>query len=129
MQEQKRGRDQRVYLARSVIEVFDQWRVSSVEQVQLLGLASDTRPRAVQKFRSGEPLPDDAEVLERAHLLFAIYSALHTTFPHNPAMASFWITTENRLFSNATPLSVMLSRGVEGLRRIRDHLDSTNGWS
>ena len=120
--------EERVAMTQSLMRLFDEWRISAVDQIALLGLRSQVKVRSLRRFRQSTPLPPDQETDTRAYYLLEIGIVLETSFPHNRALASYWVTTPNRLFSNRTPLDVMLSRGLEGMRRIHGHLSRTDVW-
>ncbi len=119
---------ERVELAHMMMGLFDDWKVSPPDQVTLLGLGEKIKPRALSRYRQDTPLPEDQEVLLRVKHLVLISEALQTSFPHNAAMATYWISTPNRTFNHQTPLAVMLNRGLDGIRRIHGHLDCTQTW-
>lgn len=120
--------NERAEIAHAVMNLFNEWQVEAVDQVQLLGLPANTRPRAMLKYQKGTPLPDDEEMLERVQHLLAIQQALGTTFPHNPAMGGLWITTPNAMFGERTPLAVMLQGGLNGILQVRRRLECTEVW-
>ena len=49
-------------------------------------------------------------------------------FPHNPMAADYWVTTPNRFFNQRTPLELMVSEGLEGLRLVIEHLRGSGDW-
>ncbi|MDH5631674.1 MAG: MbcA/ParS/Xre antitoxin family protein [Gammaproteobacteria bacterium] len=115
-------------LAKMLLKLLDDWKLSSEQQISLLGMPDSTRIRALARHRAGEPLPDDGQLLARTQHLLAIERALHTSFPTNVALANFWITTENQYFGGRTPLEIMLEEGMDGIERVRAHLEHTDGW-
>jgi len=44
-------------------------------------------------------------------------------------MGKVWLNKRNRRFSDKTPVSVMLNRGLEGIIAIRGHLDCAFSWA
>lgn len=120
--------DERAALAGSVMRLLDSWKITSHDQVRLLGLADKTKPRVLARYRQGTPLPEGGQVTVRAHFLLNIGRALDTSFPHNPDLAAYWVITPSRVFGHRTPLEVMLARGLEGIECIHGHLYSTNPW-
>lgn len=120
--------EERADLARMMMSLFDDWRISPDAQATLLGLEGKVKPRNMARYRQGTPLPEENEVLARVRHLLLIEEALHTSFPHNAAMATYWISTPNRLFDNQTPLDYMLNHGMAGIRRVHGHLDCTETW-
>lgn len=120
--------EERVKLTRAIMIMFDEWRIDAACQVNLLGMPDDTKPRSMDRYRKGTPLPDDAQTMRRIEHLVAIYDALRTSFPRNSRMGHHWLTSPNRHFNYNTPLQVMLSNGIGGLETVRGRLDCTMGW-
>lgn len=118
----------RAELGRAVMEVLDDWGVGLDQGVVLLALPAGTRPRSLNRYRTGAPLPEDAETLERGRCLLAIHRAAHTMYPHSPVAANFWVTTSNPYFDDRSPLDVMLASGMPGIRWVMEHLDGTSPW-
>lgn len=125
---QNLNHDERVQLARLVVELLDTWKVEPSDQVVLLGLPSETRPRAMRRYREGTPLPDEPHIWERIEHLIGIADALRTSYPLNAAAGALWMNQANRLFDNRTPLVAMLEDGLAGLVTIRMHLDCAYDW-
>jgi hypothetical protein len=116
-------------LAHTVMGVLSDWGVPQENQVQLLGLPEKTKPRALNRYRDGQqPFPGDDETMERLAHLIAIEQALSVMFSYNPALGRLWVTTESDRFGGESPLSVMLSTGVDGMRRVRNHMDGGLDW-
>ena len=69
--------EERVHLARILMDLLDEWGVEPQQRIVLLGLPEDTRPRALGRYRSGEPQPENDELIVRAKHLLDIRSALH----------------------------------------------------
>jgi uncharacterized protein (DUF2384 family) len=111
-----------------VLRLLDDWGIAPEDQPALLGLPAGTRPRALQRYRLGTPLPQDRETLERLSHLLNIERAVRTAFPHNVSMARFWITTPHPLFEDRTPLQVMLAEGLEGMVQIVSYLHGRGDW-
>lgn len=120
--------EERATLARDVMRLLDAWSLEAAQQVELLGLGANFKTRTLTRFRQGMALPQGEETTVRAYHLLSIGRALDTSFPHNPEMANHWVKTPSRMFSNRSPLEVMLGRGVEGIARIHEHLARTNPW-
>lgn len=118
--------EERTYLTSLVIGVLDDWGIEQKDQVALLGIPN-ARPREITRLRRGAALPQDEAVIERCKHILGIHHALQLVFPHNPHMPNFWVTCTNRQF-NKTPLEVMLEEGIDGIRRVRGHLDCTSTW-
>ncbi|MBI3937237.1 MAG: DUF2384 domain-containing protein [Betaproteobacteria bacterium] len=120
------SRDSRARLARLIARLFDHWELSAADQALLLGLSPDSRA-TVARYRRGEPLGDNADLLARAGHLLGIHKALRIMFPHDRDLAYRWITTPNRRFANRPPLEIMRQYGFEGMIAVRRYLDFERG--
>jgi hypothetical protein len=120
------SRDSRARLARMIVKLFGRWSLSTGDQAALLGLSSDSRS-TIARYRRGDPLADNADLLGRVGHLLGIHKALRIVFPHDPDLAYRWITTPNRRFDGATPLALMIERGYEGILAVRRYLDFERG--
>lgn len=114
---------------RAVMGVLDAWGIDARHRPALLGLPDNTCARRLNQYRrAATPLPDDETVLLRVHYILTIHDAVETMHPRNPHCGHYWVTTRNRFFTDNTPLEVMLEGGVEGMRRLVDHLNGTGEW-
>ena len=100
--------------------------VGNEDQLALLGLAADNRA-ALSRYRKGEPLGANRDLLERAGHLLAIHKNLRLLFPHDRDLAYRWMTTRNRAFDNRTPVEVVREWGFAGLLMVRAYLDRARG--
>lgn len=105
-------------LAEVLIDIFKQWGLHELNQAKLLGFKSMAR------LKQGEPLPDNEAILERAGHLLAIERALTKLYPSQENKRKNWITIANIKFDNATPLKIMLEEGIEGIKKIREFVES-----
>lgn len=120
--------EERVRLTQTIVNVLDTWGVAETDQVGLLGLPRETRPRSLRRFREGTPLPVDEHVMECVQHLLGIADALRTTFPRNAEMGPYWMNQPNRHFQNRTPLTAIIEGGFLGLTSVRAHLDCSFAW-
>lgn len=120
--------EQRVELTRGVVAILEHWGIAAAQQVALLGLPEDTKPRAMRRYREDTPLPDDERVMERVEHFIGIADALRTTYPRNASMDAVWLHRENDRFDNRAPLAVMLEDGLDGIVAVRIHLDCAYDW-
>ena len=119
---------ERAELTRLVMQILDDWKVEADAQIRLLGLPEKTRTRALNRYRQGEPLPDDGTTDRRISCLLSIQRSLQTALPHNAAMAGVWVTSPNPILGNQTPLVVMLSEGLTGMEKITEILQHRGEW-
>ena len=117
--------DSRKRLAKMVVRLFDHWRISAPDQASLLGLSPDSRA-TVARYRRGDPLADNTDLLARAGHLLGIHKALRILFPHDRDLAYRWVSTPNRRFGERMPLET-LKRGYEGILVVRRYLDFERG--
>lgn len=117
--------DNRKRLARMVVRLFEHWQMSAPDQASLLGLSPDSRA-TVARYRRGDPLADNSDLLARAGHLLGIHKTLRIMFPHDRDLAYRWVSTPNRRFSDRKPLETM-KQGYEGILAVRRFLDFERG--
>lgn len=120
---------ERVALSRTIVELLNQWGVDGADQVTLLGLPSDTKPRALRRYHENTALPNSPEINERIDHLLGIADALRTSNPRSASAASIWLHSVNYRFDNRTPLDAMIQDGLGGLLAVRTHLDCAYDWN
>jgi hypothetical protein len=120
-----RDRASREKLARMLATLLDHWALGPADQAALLGLSAQSRS-TVARYRRGDPLADNADLLARAGHLLGIHKALRILFPHDRDLAYRWVATPNRRFGDRAPLEVM-KQGFEGLLAVRRYLDFERG--
>lgn len=117
-----KDRDYRSSLAEMVTAMFVHWRLSSEDQLELLGLDPGSRS-TLTRYRKGQPLSPNRDLLERVGHLLAIHKSLRILFPQNRELAYRWMTSKNRDFENLTPVEVVRQYGFAGLLMVRTYLD------
>lgn len=117
-----------IKLTLGIMMMLEEWKVADEDQIVLLGLPEEVKPRHMQRYRKGTPLPNDEEVMSRVEQLIAIYDALRTSFPRNTAFGAKWLVSRNRYLNNVTPMEMMLRDGLEGMHHVRGRLDCTVNW-
>jgi len=119
------GSEDRGRLARMVIRLFEHWALSLPEQSGLLGLSTSNRA-SIARYRAGEPLADNRDLLDRVSCLLGIHKTLRIIFPQNRDLAYRWMSTFNRRLGNR-PVDLVLERGFEGLIAVRRYLEVERG--
>ena len=119
-------RESRSRLAKMTVRLFDHWNLSTQDQAILLGLSPDSRA-TLARYRRGDPLADNADLLARVAHLLGIHKALRILFPHDIDLAYRWVGAPNRRFSNLPPLEIMKQHGFEGILVVRRYLDFERG--
>jgi hypothetical protein len=112
-------------LARLVTRLFELWGLTLPEQAGLLGLSRSNRA-SIARYRSGEPLADSRDLLDRASCLLGIHKTLRILFPQNRDLAYRWMTSLNRRLGQR-PVDLVLERGFEGLLAVRRYLEFERG--
>lgn len=113
-------------LAEQVMRLFELWDLGPAQSLALLGLAANNRA-ALSNYRSGKPLGNSRDLLDRAGHLLAIHKNLRLLFPRNRELCYAWMTTQNRAFDNLTPVEVVERYGFPGLLMVRSYLDRARG--
>ena len=113
-------------LATSIMRLFEHWRLSTEQQLLLLGLSPKNRS-SLTRYRKGSPLPDSRDVSERAGILLGIHKSLRLLFPHNRELVYGWMSQPNKAFEGKAPVTVAAEQGFPGLLMVRAYLDRARG--
>ncbi|HEY1325568.1 MAG TPA: MbcA/ParS/Xre antitoxin family protein [Casimicrobiaceae bacterium] len=119
------SRHARGRLAAMVTRLLDHWSLSAPEQAAVLGLSGGSRS-TLARYRSGEPLADNRDLLDRARHLLGIHKSLRLLFSHDRDLAYRWMTQPNRRLG-ARPIDLVVEHGFEGLLAVRRYLDFQRG--
>ncbi|MCC6194620.1 MAG: DUF2384 domain-containing protein [Burkholderiales bacterium] len=119
------NRGARARLAAMVTRLFDHWRLSAAEQAEVLGLSPGSRS-TLARYRSGEPLADSRDLLDRAGHLLGIHKSLRLLFPRDRDLAYRWMTQPNGRMGGR-PVDLVVKHGFEGLLAVRRYLDFQSG--
>jgi hypothetical protein len=111
-----------------IINLLKSWDLSNAEQILLLDMPDDVKPRSMMRYLHDTPLPDVPSVTERIGHLLGIADALRTSFPLNEQMGAFWLNRNNKRFAHRKPIDIMLNDGLPGILSIRMHLDCAYDW-
>lgn len=120
--------EERLELTKLTIALLDSWGVEPAQQISLLALPPETKPREVRRYREHTPFPEDPAIDERVEHLVGIAEALRTSYPHNAYMGNIWLNRPNHRFDNRSPLTCMIEDGIGGLLAVRTHLDCAYDW-
>jgi uncharacterized protein (DUF2384 family) len=120
--------EERLAFTHAVMSILNHWQVSSTDQIKILDLPKEIKPRTLKRYRETTPLPDSSAVMERAEHLLGIAEALRTSFPHNISMGTIWMNTPHRRFDNRTPLTTIIEDGYNGIVAVRSHVDCAFSW-
>ena len=113
-------------LAKMVTRAFEHWGLGTEDQLAMLGLATTNRA-ALGRYRRGEPLAVNRDLLERAGHVLAIHKNLRLVFPQDRDLAYAWMTQRNRAFEGRTPVEVIKEWGFAGMLTVRAYLDRVRG--
>ncbi len=115
-------------LAGMIMSILDSWGLNGQAIMSVLNLPQGVPLRALRRYRENTAFPKDEGVYERVDHIVGIYDALRTTYPHNPPMGLIWLRQRHQRFQDRSPLQVIVEDGLEGLVRVRIHLDCTYDW-
>ena len=113
-------------LARMVTRAFEHWKLGTEDQLAMLGLATNNRS-ALSRYRRGEPLAANRDLLERAGHVLAIHKNLRLVFPQDRDLAYAWMTQRNRAFNGLAPVDLVKEWGFAGMLAVRAYLDRARG--
>lgn len=113
-------------LAKMTMKLFEHWQLPTEDQLALLGLSTTNRG-ALTRYRKGEPLAPNRDLLERVGILMSIHKSLRLLFPHNRELAYAWMRQRNRAFEGMTPAESIREWGFVGLLMVRAYLDRARG--
>jgi hypothetical protein len=108
-----------------VTRLLEHWELTATEQAEVLGLSAGSRS-TLGRYRRGEPLADNRDLLDRAGHLLGIHKSLRLLFPHDRDLAYRWMTQPNRRLGER-PVDLILEHGFEGLLAVRRYLDFQRG--
>lgn len=117
------GAEGRASLSRMLFKLFSLWQLTPAAERALLGLNPNSRI-SLKGYRSGKPLANSQDLLERAGHLLAIHKSLRILFSHDRDLAYSWVNCPNKAFSGKTPLEVMIQYRFAGLIKVRAYLES-----
>jgi hypothetical protein len=109
-----------------VMTLFGHWRLPVDDQLSILGLAETSR-MTLNRYRKGEPLADNRDLLDRVKTLLSIHRSLRILFPENREIVYKWMTLPNMDFSGKSPVQVIREEGFLGLLMVRRYLDFEKG--
>lgn len=107
----------RTAVAEALGALFQRWGIHEVNQAQLLALTS------VMDLK-GKILEANSVTMERAGHILAIDRALRKRYPYQSMQRDQWIFTTNEKLDHLTPLSVMLKKGLPGIKVIRELVET-----
>ena len=110
---------------RTFFNIAGAWQLSVLEQRALLGWPAAS---TYHKYKAGDFGALSFDTLTRLSLVLGIYKSLQVLYP-DPRFADTWMRmpNSNPVFGGATPLSVAIDAGIDGLFRIRRLLDGRRG--
>lgn len=120
--------DEQIALTVRIMEILDDWGMSSDEIISLIALPDKTPTRALRRYRENTAFPVSSELEERLTHILGITDALRTSYPHNPNMGKMWMRQRSKKLNNQIPLQIIIENGLEGIVEIRKHLDCSYDW-
>lgn len=120
--------DDNIKLTQAVMHALDDWKLDGEHILSVMALPDDIKVRHLAQFRKSRAFPDIPEVNTRLRHVLGIIDALATSYPTNPRMSLFWMTRSSKKFQDRSPIQVIVEEDLEGLIRIRKHLDCSYDW-
>jgi len=120
------GTDERRKLAKMVTRLFELWKLSTAEQLELLGLSRTSRSQ-LSKYRNGGALPSSRDMLDRIGWLLSIHKSLRLLYPRNENIRYTWVNRQNQMLNEQRPLDVMKEQGLIGIASVARYLDFLRG--
>ena len=102
----------------AVFDLFKRWELHPVNQAELLGISDMT------DLKQGGAARDDPLAFECMGHLLAIDRALLKRFPYQTTSRDRWVWQERAQLQGETPMAFMLQQGLDGIKRIRQLLES-----
>lgn len=109
----------RTTYAKMVTLLFEHWKLSTTDQLMLLGLRSRT---TLSQYRNGSPMANKRDLIERVSYLLGIHAQLRLIFPMNENIAYGWMTANISDFYGQTPVDIVRQRGIVGLNMLHVYL-------
>lgn len=109
-------------LTKMIMRLFEHWKLSTADQLEILGLSANSR-RMLTQYRKGKALPNNRDMLDRLGWLLVIHQDLRTLYPKNPELCYSWVNRRSRHLNNWTPLEVMKAQGFIGIFRVAQLLE------
>ena len=109
---------------KAFFRIVDLWSLKSTDATGLLGGVSNGKFHELKRTQKGNLSQDE---LTRISYLVGIFKALNILFSRK--LAGEWVQRPNTnpLFGGATPLQLMLTRGMPALMETRRFLDARRG--
>ena len=112
----------RLKLTRMIMRLFDHWKLSTADQLELLGLSANSR-RMLTQYRKDKALPSNRDMQDRLGWLMVIHQDLRTLYPENPELCYSWVSRRSRHLDNLAPIEVMKEQGFLGIFRVAQLLE------
>lgn len=109
----------RAICAKMIVRLFKYWKLSTSDQLVLLGLRSRS---TLSRYRNGKPMSNKRDLIDRVSYLFDIHAQLRLMFPRNRNLVYGWMTAKISDFSNQTPVDIVRRQGVVGLNILHAYL-------
>lgn len=124
--EREISQEERGANAKMVMTLFERWNLSTEEQLSMLGLSTSNRS-LLSRYRNGDPLVSNRDLLERAAIILDIHKRLRLLFPNNRELVYAWIKTRNNALGGVPPVEAVIEHGFPGLLMVSSYLDQASG--
>jgi hypothetical protein len=110
-------------MQRTVLNIFDRWRVSDVDAATILGGIS---PKTYRRWKDDDYGRANRDLADRMSNILGIHKALRIIFAE-PQTGYAWVGAKNSAFAGLSALDVLKRGSMEDIMRIRRYLDSVRG--
>lgn len=111
----------RMAAARIVIKLFDNWKLSTSDQLMMLGL-NELNSQELECYRNGCPLRESRDIIDRVGYMLCIHAELRVIFNQDNNLIYGWITASVKDFDYLTPIEVTRRYGLIGLNMLCHYL-------
>lgn len=114
---------------RSFRAIADRWSLTEAQRIAVLGHPGrSTYHNWLRKAKAHDPVTLPHDTLVRISAVLGIHKALAILF-EDPAQAMVWLTGPHRgtVFAGASPLTLIVDGGQDGMMTVRRYLDAWRG--
>lgn len=119
-------RVKRCHLALTITRLFDHWGLHAGDQLALLGLSGNSHS-TLSRYRRGNPVSPNRDMIERIGHLLGVHRSLETLFPDQPSAQRVWVLARKRSLGGYTPVDFIKKEGITGLRYLRSLTEAQCG--
>lgn len=116
--------EEKAKLVKMIMRLFDHWQLNTASQLILLGLSPTSRAVLLRYRSEPSSLHISQDTLDRIGWLLVIHQSLRSLYPKNSELCYRWISLQNNVLQNHTPLDYMKKNGLIGVAKVARYLQS-----